>query len=217
MNKKEEAEKKKREKAEADAKKKADKAAAAEAKKAAGAAARAPRVQKTVLGQFKENVEKAQKFMNRAGASFKAWSTLEGVLAAAGGGSPEQDIRTMNLTSAMISASEISPRLLDMKEAILALEKCGFVPGTAPRGPKFAVGEIVRIDDEWMPKYTKSGFYKAEELSALTIVAIGEKEVLTKTASGREVTVRAMAHLEATSLEDATAPATEPDSEGAAA
>lgn len=199
MNKKEEAEKKKKEKEAAAAKKKAD-AAAAKAAKAAAGGTSAPRNHKTVLGQFEDNVARAQKFFNRAQASFRAWLSVHSATAPT-----DLDVEAAigaALTSALGASAEISPRLVDLKEALAVLVAKGFKPGTAPRGPKFAVGEIVRLDDEWMPKYAKSGFYKAEELSKLTIVAIGEKEVLTKTAAGREITIRAMAHLEAVPPEE---------------
>jgi len=165
---------------------KVDKVAKAAAKEAAKAAGAASRAHKGTLEQFQDHIGKSQKFVARAVLSLRTWNLQSDLTA------PLQ----ISLGNASTAAKEIEPRLMDLKKEFEALAAAGFVPSAAPRGPKFAVGEIVKVDDEWVSKYTKSGIYKAEELMMLEIVTIGDKEVLTKTAGGREVLIRASAHLE---------------------
>lgn len=94
---------------------------------------------------------------------------------------------------------EISPRMTEFATAFGALVELGFVPeaATSTRGPKFAPGTKVKVEaGDWMTYYTKSGLYTAEELSDLTVVKLGVKEILCKTTGGREILIRTAGHLE---------------------
>jgi hypothetical protein len=146
------------------------------------------RAHRSILEQFDDNVEKNQKFTARLGASIRSWATED----------PRVSEIFGNLQALL---KEIEPRVSELKGELFKLGQSGFVPTSASRAPKFAVGETVSVDSEWVEKYTKSGIYKPEELMTLEIVTVGDKEVLCKTAKGREILIRAIGHLEATTLE----------------
>lgn len=96
-------------------------------------------------------------------------------------------------------AKEIAPRLDEFATAFTALSGLGFVPvAVQSRAPKFMPGSKVAVEaGDWMNHYTKSGLYTKEELSNLTVVKVADtRELLCRTAEGREVVIRTAGHLE---------------------
>jgi hypothetical protein len=132
---------------------------------------------------------------------------------------------TTKLTELIALAKEISPRLDEFHTSFASLAALGFVPETVQvRAPKFGPGVKVRVEaGDWMTHYTKSGIYTAAELSDLTVVKVtATRELLCKTAGGREVVIRTAGHLEtldgAKGTDESTAPETAPEtSQGATA
>lgn len=160
---------------------------------AASAAPATPRVHKEILDQFLDNAAKAKKFIARAHRSTLVWTSDTSVA---------EDLRS-DLKSMKQVLEEVGPRLDDILISIAGLKTKGFKPATAPRGPRFSIGQKVRVDSEWMESHLESGFYTKEELLDMTIVKIAEKKVLVETIGGNRIAFQ-MGHLEPVDSDDSS-------------